>query len=256
MIKFSDQIQDENDSGASANTWRHFEEIDEKDLSPEQLDLLNCLRQKISEASFDFKEKFWSAIKENAQSQKAVLSKKVLDFLKENFFDQPLFEVAFGESAILRLQELGFKERQFENDSFLVIFQLPKPLQKFWHKYETFENNFNERLARGKRGASISKDDPRRIHQYPRQELQPAIIEWGFVYGEMISLIRKMIRDFNNSNVPGYFHRISEWGEHNGEYFYTWEVNLRYLGVNRDAADIHYYDDQPQEEDADESGGR
>ena len=86
-----------------------------------------------------------------------------------------------------------------ENDEFLVIFQLSKPLSQFWKKGE------------GQWGENNIKTNN-------------TVIEWGRYYREVLPLIWEAV-DYSDDKYGITIARLNPAYDHNGDYYYAWAIN-------------------------------
>ena len=128
--------------------WQHVEDIDETQLSMEELQVLGRLRNELNVITKEFSQVFFKALHEE-RVRGAAYSGGMETFLKTNYLDRPLFEVLHGKQAQARLDAIAnqydadnaeritkqsgeaFPRRELLLNSFLVTFQLPKPCRYF-----------------------------------------------------------------------------------------------------------------------------
>jgi hypothetical protein len=111
----------------------------------------------------------------------------------------PEFKVVNDEVADRFLKECGF-EYKISEGSFLVVFQLPKPVAQFWWKggVDTW----------GSQGVDV----------------RGGVLEWGLFYRELMSIIWRE-QGFAENELGLVFSRINDIGEHDPQkFYYVWEV--------------------------------
>ena len=252
--------------------WQHVEDIDETQLSMEELQVLGRLRNELNVITKEFSQVFFKALHEE-RARGAAYSDDMEAVLKKNYFDRPLFEIMHGKQAQESLDKTAdqydvehaerikndhgepFPRRELLPNSFLVTFQLPKPLQVFWGKYEMHKQVARVRFAaeHEARDESVFESD-RDFLTYleslekSREEIDGTkLLQWGKIYMKAVSVVRAMKEKLK---IPGeiYFHRVNEQGQHGQDFFYVWEVNAEHLGDIWDADTDEYYKSRYPEE--------
>ncbi|MFH1289525.1 MAG: hypothetical protein ABIH88_02285, partial [Patescibacteria group bacterium] len=166
------------------------------ELSPEEDNLLGRIREFAEETSAVFEKSFSKELR--SYRKEGRISFRITDFLKEKRFKVPKFEIFDKESGELKLEELGF-DYQIEEGSFLLLFQLPKPLAQFWSKA----------------GNSLWGEDSKDID---------SVIGWGHFYRKLMPAVWKKQGFFENEKNLS-FRKINDIGQHDPkEYYYLWRV--------------------------------
>ncbi|MCD6149992.1 hypothetical protein J7J13_04400 [bacterium] len=175
------------------------EMVEEQKLNAETKRCLDKTRTFCAELSEKFKQTFLTLL-EQYRSERHQISQKIVDYLLEKNFDLPYFTIAYGKDAreLLEEYDLDFKTN---GQNLLLVFQLPKPLSRFWWKGGADSwGNFSE-------------------------DVQNAVIEWGHFYRELMPVVWEEQGRYENVNGLN-FYRVNEIGEHNPKkYYYVWEVS-------------------------------
>jgi len=121
---------------------------------------------------------------------------KMIQKMMERGYDVPDFSIHGSQSAqefLSQREELGIDSF---SDNFLINFQLPKPLAKFWYK-----------------GGNGSKSQP----------VKDGEIEWGHFYRMAMPMIYNGV---DRAGMQGlYLNRLNQFGQHDPKkYYYLWEA--------------------------------
>lgn len=152
------------------------------------------------ETSADFREEFYDLIEEYKESGRRV-SDTMLEKLSELKLDVPKFEIFVGKARNELLENLQVNESyQFQENSIVVLFNLPKPLSQYWWK--------GGAESWGSAGLNVDA----------------MVMEWGHFYRELMPVIWNAIgREECNEDYR--FYRINSVGQHEPQaYYYIWEV--------------------------------
>lgn len=170
-------------------------------IEGEKADTLKEIRAFVNQTSNDYKDKFLELIEEY-RAKRGEFSERMLKHIKNKSFDLPTFIIADGLEAERILKNMGF-EGDFEDDAFLVSFQLPKPLAQFWWK--------GGDMTRGK----FTK------------KIDATVIEWRLFYEDLMPVIWTAL-DECESDQGLNFKRINGAGVHDPKkYYYIWKVSRR-----------------------------
>ena len=173
--------------------------VEEHELNAETKRCLDKIRAFCSELSEEFRQTFLVLL-EQYRKERRQISQKIVDYLLEKNFDLPNFTIAYREKAQELLKERGF-DVEINDQSLLLIFQLPKPLSQFWWK-----------------GGVDSWGDL-------SEDMQGAVIEWGHFYRELMPVVWEKQGYYENESALD-FYRINGVGEHDPQkYYYIWEVS-------------------------------
>ncbi len=173
--------------------------IDKDESIVEFQECLSKTRSFCDEVSKDFKQQFLCLL-DQYRKERRQIPQKIIDYLSEKDFIFPNFIIAVREQAQKLLEEYGFQE-EINNQDLLLVFQLPKPLAKFWWKGG----------ADSWGGESIDIED--------------RAIEWGHFYRELLPIIWETQGRYEDEKGLD-FYRINEIGEHDPEkYYYIWKMS-------------------------------
>lgn len=160
---------------------------------------LDKTRKFCSELSEEFKQTFLSLL-EQYQNERRQIPQKIVDYLLEKNFDLPNFIIAHGEKVQELLEEYGLYI-ETNDQTLLLVFQLPKPLSQFWWK------------GGADSWGTLSED------------VQNTVIEWGHFYRELMSVVWQEQGRHENENGLG-FQRVNKVGEHDPKkYYYVWKMS-------------------------------
>jgi len=169
--------------------------INEADLTPEQLEHLQKVRTFAQSTSKVYRTAM-RLIMTGYQQKNPNFTDEMLQKMMKRGYDVPDFSIYGSQAA----QEFLSKQDELSVDSFsenfLVNFQLPKPLARFWYK-----------------GGSGSKSIP----------VKDGEIEWGHFYRMAMPVIYSGI---DKSQMSGlYLNRLNQFGQHDPKkYYYLWEA--------------------------------
>src|SRR3989339_726279 len=167
--------------------------FDEEQLDEALLGTLNKTRLFCAELHDKFKKEILDLLATYELENKPI-PKKILDFLSAKQLDIPSFKITYGPSAKQFLETHGFKNKA-DQRKIVLIFQLPKPLAKFWWK-----NNYKTKKS---------------------------TIEWGELYKDIMPSVWEVINDYE-LNKGLNFDRINSFYQHDTEpesYHYLWEMS-------------------------------
>lgn len=169
--------------------------IDEAALTQEQLDHLNKVRTFAQNTSRVYRTAMRLVMRAYQQKNPKFLD-KILQKIMERGFDVPEFSIYGSQAAQGFLQEheeLGIDEF---SENFLVNFQLPRPLAKFWYKG-----------GDGKLSQPVKEGE----------------IEWGHFYRTCMPVIYSGVDRAHMSGL--YLNRLNQFGQHDPKkYYYLWEA--------------------------------
>lgn len=185
------------EAGQVSHNIKEF--IDSHEFSIEKQRCLDNTRVFCSELSMDFKKKFLSVLEQYSQERRQI-SQKIVDYLLEKNLVLPSFTIADREQAYALLEEYGLGG-EIDEQSFLLVFQLPKPLAQFWWK-----------------GGSDSCDDM-------SVDVKDEVIEWGHFYRKLMSVVWEVQGHYENERGLD-FRRVNDVGEHDPKkYYYVWKIS-------------------------------
>jgi hypothetical protein len=169
--------------------------INEAELTPEQLENLQKVRTFAQSTSKAYRT-VMRLLMNGYQQKNPNFSDKMIQKMMERGYDVPDFSIHGSQSAqefLSQRTELGIDSF---TDNFLVNFQLPKPLAKFWYK-----------------GGNGSKSVP----------VKDGEIEWGHFYRMCMPIIYNGV---DRSQMSGlYLNRLNSFGQHDPKkYYYLWEA--------------------------------
>ena len=169
--------------------------IDESSLTPEQLEHLKKVRS-FAQGTSKVYGTAMRLLMRGYQQKNPNFTDKMIEKMMERGFDVPEFSIYGSQAAsefLSEREELGIDGF---SDNFLVNFQLPRPLAKFWYK-----------------GGDGSKSQP----------VKEGEIEWGHFYRMCMPVIYSGV---NRSQMSGlYLNRLNQFGQHDPKkYYYLWEA--------------------------------
>ncbi len=172
--------------------------IDESLLTPEQLESLQKVRDFAMQTSVTYRKNMRFVMKAY-QKHNPNFTDEIIQKMMDRGYDVPDFSIYGAESAqefFNTNAELGVTEY---SQNFLVNFNLPKPLGRFWYK-----------------GGNDAKSVP----------VPEGAVEWGHFYRTTMPAIWNSVDRVAASGL--YLNRINEFGQHDPlNYYYLWEaVNL------------------------------
>lgn len=162
--------------------------------------MANKIRRFCAELSIRFSEKFLLLL-DQYQKEKQKIPKKIIDYLKKRDLDLSTFIVRRGEKMNETLEEFGISS-YLEEDGFLVIFQLPKPLAQYWWKG----------------GVGIWGSKSKNVGD---------AVEWGEFYRKLMPSVWKT-REYFSEKEGLDFRTVNDTGQHDPKkYYYIWEVSKK-----------------------------
>jgi hypothetical protein len=169
--------------------------INEAELTPEQLENLQKVRTFAQGTSKAYRT-VMRLLMTGYQQKNPNFTDKMIQKMMERGYDVPDFSIHGSQSAqefLSQREELGIDSF---SDNFLINFQLPKPLAKFWYK-----------------GGNGSKSQP----------VKDGEIEWGHFYRMAMPMIYNGV---DRSGMQGlYLNRLNQFGQHDPKkYYYLWEA--------------------------------
>ncbi|MBI4812281.1 hypothetical protein HY798_02420 [Candidatus Falkowbacteria bacterium] len=169
--------------------------IDETKLTPEQLENLQKTRSFAQNTSKVYRTAM-RLLMTGYQQKNPKFTDKMMQKMMERSYDLPDFSLYGSRAAdefLSKQQELGINGF---SDNFLVNFQLPRPLAKFWYK-----------------GGNGSKSVP----------VKEGEIEWGHFYRMCMPVIYSGVDRAQMSGL--YLNRLNQFGQHDPKkYYYLWET--------------------------------
>jgi len=198
--------------------------IDEASLTPEQLESLEKVRTFAQSTSKAYRT-VMRLLMAGYQQKNPNFTDKMIQKMKERGYDVPDFSIHGSQSAqefLSQRSELGIDSF---SDNFLVNFQLPKPLAKFWYK-----------------GGNGSKSQP----------VKDGEIEWGHFYRMCMPIIYNGVDRSQKSGL--YLNRLNSFGQHDPkQYYYLWEAINYSLEKEKQENESDESDDS-EKENGDEQG--
>ncbi len=171
--------------------------VDEQSLDNKGLACLEKVRKFCVDASQKFRDAFLELL-DRYREEHRQLSQKIIDYLLEKRLDLPGFIISNGDRAREFLREYDI-DSDIDRHSFLLNFQLPKPLSQFWWKGGVD--------SWGEWG----------------EDVRGMVIEWGHFYRELMPVIWE-IQGYYENERGLMFARINEIGMHSEQYYYLWKV--------------------------------
>ncbi len=182
--------------------------IDEANLTPEQLEHLQKIRSFAQGTSKVYRTAM-RLLMTDYQQHNPKFTDKMMQKMMERSYDVPDFSIYGSQAAqefLSQQPELGIDGF---SDNFLVNFQLPKPLARFWYK-----------------GGSGSKSQP----------VKEGEIEWGHFYRMAMPVIYSGVDRAGMSGL--YLNRLNGFGQHDPKkYYYLYEAINAALEDQADESD-------------------
>ena len=173
--------------------------VSEDELTVEMKRCLEKIRVFCDELTKDFKQTFLSLL-DQYRNDRRQISQQIVDYLLEKNFVLPYFTIASREQAEALLKEYGLGGK-FNKQNLLLVFQLPKPLARFWWK-----------------GGADSWGKS-------AEDIKDTAIEWGHFYRELMYVVWET-QGFHENESGLRFQRVNSVGEHDPKkYYYIWEMS-------------------------------
>jgi hypothetical protein len=99
---------------------------------------------------------------------------KLLGFVQEKGLDTPSFTLRFGDESVKLLEELGLSDAIDSKSAShgVLVFQLPRPLAKFWNKGgKDDDEEYKDLVKRGKIYRSVSKLTNYLVEEYAKDDI-------------------------------------------------------------------------------------
>ncbi len=198
--------------------------IDEANLTPEQLENLQKIRSFAQGTSKVYRTAM-RLLMTGYQQHNPKFTDKMMEKMMERSYDVPDFSIYGSQAAqefLSQQPELGIDGF---SDNFLVNFQLPKPLARFWYK-----------------GGSGSKSQP----------VKEGEIEWGHFYRMAMPVIYSGVDRAGMSGL--YLNRLNGFGQHDPKkYYYLYEaINAALEDQASESDESDKSEDSEQGEDEDQ----
>jgi len=174
--------------------------INEAELAPEQLEMLQKTRSFARNTSKVYRTAM-RLLMTGYQQKNPKFTDKMMQKMMERGYDLPDFSIYGSQAAqefLSQQPELGIEGF---GDNFLVNFQLPKPMARFWYK-----------------GGGGTKSIP----------VKEGEIEWGHFYRMCMPIIYSGVDRAQMSGL--YLNRLNQFGQHDPKkYYYLWETIIAEL---------------------------
>ncbi|MBT3230404.1 hypothetical protein HN358_01285 [Candidatus Uhrbacteria bacterium] len=166
-------------------------EFDVEDLDANKARLLESLEADILRILEE-----WNVAVGDLLERESRISPRMRDFIEKSNLDLPTFTVQLKERSDEFLKEVSI-DAEIDDGSFLVTFNLPKPMGQFWWKGGAHE------------WGQAAKD------------VREMVIEWGRMYRRLIPIVWSA-----TDNADVYYQRINPIGMHDPKkYYYIWEMS-------------------------------
>jgi len=202
--------------------------INEAELTPEQLENLQKVRTFAQGTSKAYRT-VMRLLMTGYQQKNPNFTDKMIQKMMERGYDVPDFSIHGSQSAqefLSQREELGIDSF---SDNFLINFQLPKPLAKFWYK-----------------GGNGSKSQP----------VKDGEIEWGHFYRMAMPMIYNGV---DRAGMQGlYLNRLNQFGQHDPKkYYYLWEaINTALENEANESDESDESEDSEKDEGEDQGSGQ
>ncbi|MBM4402644.1 MAG: hypothetical protein FJ044_05360 [Candidatus Cloacimonetes bacterium] len=163
-----------------------------------QKELWFAVNDFVTELSTVYRKKFSDILTSYRYGSGIKIGKNIREFLQNHGMEYPDFVFRFGREAEDLLNSVGLDftvNKPIPKDKGVLLFQLPKPLAKFWEKSSY------------------------------RKEIGGTAIEWGKFYDQLMPAVWEVRDRFEWEDNKLFFERLNESGEHDpDEYYYVWLV--------------------------------
>ncbi len=204
--------------------------IDESKLTPEQLETLENVREFAKNTSKTYRS-VMRLLMNAYQQYNPNFTDKIIGQMKDHGYDLPSFSIYSQQAAtefLGRQDGLGI-DSLLNQDSFLVNFNLPKPIGRFWY-----------------RGGSGSKSIP----------VPPGAIEWGEFYRRSMPVIWNAT-DRAPFAEQIYLDRLNQFGQHDPKnFYYLWEASKIELPDNQGQLEGESAQENQDRQDGDQPEGQ
>jgi uncharacterized protein (UPF0335 family) len=141
--------------------------------------------------------KSWKERIERLLKEEDRISDRIDEYLREKGLLLPRFDVYIGQQALdVQRKYHLLNDAELEEEPMIIVFNLPKPLFRFWWKGGA--GTWGERS----------------------QDTRQMVIEWGRIYRDVIRTVWDMT-DYGDTC----FERLNPEGVHEeGEYYYLWRL--------------------------------
>lgn len=186
-------------------------EIQEPNLvTPETDQLHSQLATFITHTSLEYRERMHCLMDSYGRFfDTDIFTPNIRQKMIEHGHDFPIFNLMKPDDANAFLVENEIIPRPYhiEEDSLLLVFNLPSPIARFWYK-----GNYVEPTG----GKSNS---PKKIKSSDE-------IQWGYFYRNSIRVIREAVKSEEEKGDLNFF-RLNETRHHLPNCYYAWEVFAR-----------------------------
>ncbi len=174
------------------------------DVSASIKHLIDLTKQSAREISLSFQAHILELFKNyNSDKGSKAFTPEIANKMIKRGYDLPQFSIKQGESARAFLESTGNLSgtSSLLKDSVLLIFNLPRPIARFW--YKGGQDSWGE-------GA---------------QKVDPNNIEWGHFYREIMDTVWEGVGVEEFKGLA--FQRINDLSDHKlQKYYYIWAVKL------------------------------
>jgi hypothetical protein len=188
-----------------------------KPMDTEVQKMLNELLELVTETSRKYVQALEDALKNTAEdipednAKASHISERMKDFMREKNLLYPSFRILGEDEAKQFLEKNGYRAEKIFSDQLLLVFNLPKPLARYWWK-GTLSDNFEN------------------------AQTKETVAEWGKLYERTIYIAWEMEQDAINAGLSLHFSRVNGYGIHDvSEFYYIWKVQATsFLGPDDD----------------------
>lgn len=171
-------------------------------MTDQQKEIFYMTKDFCQEVSEVYREDFLREL-DSYQKKRRQISPKIIDYIIDKKMIMPEFTLMNWEQGqeFLRENNLEIEEHYHNQENFILVFQLPQCLAKFWWK----------------EGYSFAdtRNDSR-------------IIEWGYFYRVLMRNIWGVLGYYECEKDMN-FDRVNQCGQHDEDnYYYVWQVDMYY----------------------------
>lgn len=178
--------------------------VNKEKLDEEKLDLLQDTSETLQNLGNKFQSVLLNQMQDYADNPKYAFSQEMMERMIEKGYDLPQLKILSDEFAQRFLDETDINTgHPVGDDSLLVIFNLPKPMGRFWYK-----------------GGEDYWGDDKEKEEIDRSKN----VAWGDFYRKSAPVIWNIDNDMDEKDIK--VNRLNLAGQHDPKkYYYIWEVS-------------------------------
>jgi hypothetical protein len=171
--------------------------------------LLTVAETLASTIKTEYANQFGQAI-EQYRKEKGPFPERIVTHLESKGWFKPEIEILTTTKARERLTNFGFvyEADNWDDKNVLVLFNLPKPLAKYWFKSDDGRDGEEEET----------------VQQKQKRKIYGMAIEWGYFYWTLASIPwnsrEQILEKYDKVEII----RINEIGDHSDNYYYLFKL--------------------------------